>query len=86
MALLVRNFAACFYPTGIKAAKPTRESICCPLTYHDLTKLDLAAMGSNLTRPLVAAAGRWIASRMVASECQIVACDASTAMIKIVSK
>src|SRR6516165_7106458 len=28
----------------------------------------------------------WIASRMVASECQIVACDASTAMIKIDSK
>jgi hypothetical protein len=28
----------------------------------------------------------WIASRMVASECQIVACDASKAMIKIDSK
>ena len=58
MALLVRNFAARFHPTGIKAAKPTRESVGCAWTYHDLTKLDLAAVGSDLTRPLVAAAGR----------------------------
>jgi hypothetical protein len=48
-------------------------------------------VGSDLTRPLIAAAGRQndrvrLLERMVASECQIVACDASTAMIKIDSK
>jgi hypothetical protein len=49
-------------------------------------------VGSDLTRPLIAAAVKMIAfvcriaSRTVPSECQIVACDASTAMIKIDSK
>ena len=46
-------------------------------------------MGSDLTRPFIAATEAemiafvwWIASRMVASECHIMACDATTAMIK----
>ena len=93
IALLVRNFAAHFDPAGTKLTVPTRESIAAARAYHDLAKLDLAAVGSDLTRPLIAAAGRQNdrvclldRSRMVASECQIVACDASTAMIKIDSK
>src|SRR5262249_56562896 len=54
---LVRIFAARFHPAGIKAAKPTRISIGCARTYHDLTKLDLAAAGRNLTGPVIATAG-----------------------------
>jgi hypothetical protein len=59
---------------------PTGESIGDVRAHHDLTKLDLAAVGSNLTMPHAArmvAFVCWIASRMVASEYQITACDAS---------
>src|SRR6516225_5306196 len=51
-------FAARFGPAGLIAAVPTRESIADARAYHDLAKLDLAAVGSDLTRPLIAAAGR----------------------------
>src|SRR5262249_38255632 len=44
-------------PTGIIPAVPARESIAGARAYHDLAKLDLAAMGGDLTRPFVAAAG-----------------------------
>src|SRR5262249_21733995 len=54
---LVRNFAARFHPAGLKAAKPTRKSIICAWTYHDLTKLDLTPPGRNLTLPVIATAG-----------------------------
>jgi|SoiMethySBSTD1v2_1073268.scaffolds.fasta_scaffold6266266_1 hypothetical protein len=60
---------------------------------HDLTKFDLALVGGDLTRPFIAATGGrdvvfvcWIASRMVASECHIMACDATPATIKTDSK
>jgi len=51
-------------------------------------------VGGDLTRPLIATAGRQndrvrlldCVANGVASECQIVACDASTAMIKMDSK
>src|SRR5262249_40498161 len=46
-----------FDPAGIVAAVPTRESIADARAYHDLAKLDLAAMGADLTRPFIAAAG-----------------------------
>jgi hypothetical protein len=36
---------------------PTRESIAGARVDHKLTKLDLAAMGGDLTRPFIAAAG-----------------------------
>src|SRR6516225_5200416 len=51
-------FAARFDPAGLIAAIPTRESIADARAYHHLAKLDLAAVGSDLTWPLIAAAGR----------------------------
>src|SRR5262249_9139181 len=45
-------------PAGIITAVPTRESIADACAYHELAKLDLATVGSDLTRPLIAAAGR----------------------------
>ena len=87
----VRKFVARFHPAGIKPAKPTRESIRYPLTYHDLTKLDLPAMGSNLTRPLIAAAGRQndrvrLLDRVANGGKRMPNRCPSTAMIKIDSK
>jgi hypothetical protein len=72
---------------------PTRESIVDARAHSDLAKLDPAALGGNLTRPFIdAAGGQGDSVRLldrvanVASECQIMVCDASTTMIKIDSK
>src|SRR5215813_4229209 len=55
-----------------------KHDVWAPLAYNGRSSLPQAAK--------LIAFVCWIASRMVASECQIVACDVSTAMIKIDSK